>query len=194
MHPRTKAKTKDITKLTIDLVANGLMTWAVLGSPKIIGKYEKVLGASNAYIGARVRETLKRLHMQNMIRYDKDDEKSPIMLTEKGMQRLASHRFKDSIKNIFRKKKKWDYFWRIIFFDIPEEKKYIRDHLRKELLSLGFYQFQKSVYVCPFDCEDMLLDFCSAYGISNDVLFCVTPSLGRKEQEVRNHFFRRKGN
>lgn len=192
MHPRTQAKTKEITKLTIDLIANGLMTWAVLGSPKIMGRYEKVLGISNAYIGSRVKETLKRLRMQNMIQYSEDDEKSPIILTEKGIHRLADHRFKDSIKNIFKRKKKWDYFWRIIFFDIPEEQKHIREHLRKELISLGFYQFQKSVYVCPFDCEDGLLDFCSLYGISNNVLFCVTPSLGRKEHEVRDHFFHRK--
>lgn len=187
MHPKTKAKTKEITKMVLDLAANGLLTWYALGSPKAIGRHEEVLGYFPDYAVKRVRETMKRLRLQDLIQYDEEDAKSPIILTEKGMRRLLRYKLKDFLKG----RKKWDYFWRLIFFDIPEGKRYLRDHLRRELTNAGFYPFQKSVFVCPFDCEEMIRDFCKMYSISHHVLFCITPSLGAKEGEVRAFFFKR---
>ncbi len=141
----------------------------------------------NNFAGWRIRETIKRLKMQDMIQYDEKDKKAPIRLTTKGMIRLAKYSF----GSLFKKHKKWDYFWRMIIFDIPEIQKYIRKRLRKELIDIGFYPFQKSVLVCPFDCEDIIRDLCKIYGVSKYVLFCITPSLGTKESEVRRFFFAR---
>lgn len=187
MHPRTRAKTKELTKTVLILVANGLATWAVLGSPKSLGRYEEILGEAAGFARWRIRETLKRLKMQDMIQYDENDKRAPIRLTTKGMTRLTRYKFKD----FFKRHKKWDYFWRLVVFDIPEKYRDVRRRLRLELINIGFYPFQKSVLVCPFDCEEAIKDLCKINRVSKYVLFCITPSLGAKEDEVRNFFFAR---
>lgn len=187
MHPRTKAKTKELTKTVLILVANGLATWAVLGSPKSLGRYEEILGEAAGFARWRIRETLKRLKMQDMIQYDENDKRTPIRLTTKGMVRLAKWKF----RNLFKKHKKWDYFWRMLVFDIPEKLKHLRKRLRHQLISIGFYPLQESVLVCPFDCEDLIFNLCKECGVGKYVIFCMTPSLGAKEEDVREFFFAR---
>jgi len=52
--------------------------------------------------------------------------------------------------------KKWDKKWRVIIFDIPEKKRKIRDHIREILIATGFIRLQDSVWVYPYDCEDVI--------------------------------------
>ncbi|MEK7068356.1 MAG: hypothetical protein AAB964_00920, partial [Patescibacteria group bacterium] len=45
--------------------------------------------------------------------------------------------------------KKWDRKWRVICFDIPEKRKYVRHLIQHKLVELGFYRLQDSVFVSP---------------------------------------------
>lgn len=47
----------------------------------------------------------------------------------------------------------WDGQWRIVLFDIPEEKKSLRDVFRRHLQKIGFRELQKSVFIFPYECE-----------------------------------------
>ncbi|GIW64729.1 MAG: hypothetical protein KatS3mg092_0662 [Patescibacteria group bacterium] len=51
------------------------------------------------------------------------------------------------------KKEKWDGKWFMVFFDVPEIQRIKRDYLRKFLKKIGFYQYQESVYIFPYECE-----------------------------------------
>lgn len=51
---------------------------------------------------------------------------------------------------------KWDGWWHIIIFDIPEGQKKARDAFARTLKKLGFYQLQKSVFVYPYECHKEL--------------------------------------
>ncbi len=53
-----------------------------------------------------------------------------------------------------RKKKQWDGKWFMVFFDVPEIQRNKRNYLRKFLEQLGFYRYQKSVYIFPYECEE----------------------------------------
>jgi hypothetical protein len=44
---------------------------------------------------------------------------------------------------------KWDGKWRIVLFDVPEQKRPIRDYLRNVLKRHGFVEFQRSMWVWP---------------------------------------------
>lgn len=50
----------------------------------------------------------------------------------------------------------WKGWWLVVAFDIPETDKKIRESIRRQLLGIGFGQWQKSVYVCPHDIADDL--------------------------------------
>src|SRR3989344_3679849 len=52
----------------------------------------------------------------------------------------------------------WDKKWRMVVFDIPERKKRGREALRNKLSELGFLQLQKSVWIFPYPCKD-IIDF-----------------------------------
>lgn len=63
---------------------------------------------------------------------------------------------KYSLKEIFelkKQEKKWREKWYIVMFDVPEIQRNKRVYLRKFLRQIGFYPYQKSVYVFPYECE-----------------------------------------
>lgn len=61
---------------------------------------------------------------------------------------------KFSLKDLsIKKPNSWDGKWRLIMFDISNNKKGKRDFLRKKLDEMGFYSMQESVYVYPYPCE-----------------------------------------
>jgi len=56
-------------------------------------------------------------------------------------------------------KQPWDKKWRLVIFDLPKSKKTQRDLLRLKLKSLGFGQWQRSIYISPYDFNQDIVDF-----------------------------------
>lgn len=52
--------------------------------------------------------------------------------------------------------KKWDGFWTIVAYDLPNIKRGDRDYLRRKLKDLGFGCPQESLYICPLPLADAL--------------------------------------
>ncbi len=77
----------------------------------------------------------------------------------------------------FAKPKKWDKKWRILIFDIREERKGLRDKLRKTLVSIGFVRLQDSVWVYPYDCEDLITLLKADFKIGKDVLYIIADEI-----------------
>jgi DNA-binding transcriptional regulator PaaX len=75
-------------------------------------------------------------------------------LTDLGRQTLI--RAQMEVELSARSRKKWDKRWRMIVFDVPEKYRKSRDKLRATLRSLGFVQLQGSVWVYPYDCEEVV--------------------------------------
>jgi phenylacetic acid degradation operon negative regulatory protein len=65
---------------------------------------------------------------------------------------------------------KWDGFWRVVVFDVPEKKRRARDVLRSELKRLGFGKLQDSTYISPYDFNKAFLDFLQLRGLAGSVL------------------------
>lgn len=51
---------------------------------------------------------------------------------------------------------RWDGKWRIVLFDVPEQKRPIRDYLRNVLKRHGFIEFQRSMWVWPHKLPEFL--------------------------------------
>ena len=64
---------------------------------------------------------------------------------------------------------RWDGWWRMVIFDVPENHKVGRDALARKLRSLGMQPLQKSVLVYPFDCEKQLRFVVEYFGLSEYV-------------------------
>ena len=69
-----------------------------------------------------------------------------LRLTSQGSKTL-----KQDIPLLALSEKKWRQKWCLVMFDIPQKEFHIRDALRRKLVSLGFGQWQRSVYLSPYD-------------------------------------------
>lgn len=107
----------------------------------------------------QVRQSIYKLKRNNYIKwkYDKSKNVYSVELTEKGKKAFDKTRF-DDITMVT--PGEWDGQWRFLIFDIPEKRKIFRDILRAKLKHLGFFQFQKSVWVYPFECEEEIRYIC----------------------------------
>jgi len=125
---------------------------------------------------------LNRFKEQGLIRMINKKGRDYYSLTEKGIKKLNNFRFKNNIKQ------KWDGLWRVVIFDIPEDKKIVREALRRRLKYFSFFPLQKSVFVFPFDCEKEIDDLAEFFDVSEYLYTLLVKSLGHKEEEVRQFF------
>jgi len=73
------------------------------------------------------------------LREFKKESKKVYKITNKGKVKILKY-------DIIKRSRKWDGKWRVIIFDIPANKKKVRDFLRNRLKILGFKQLQKKVF------------------------------------------------
>ncbi len=100
----------------------------------------------------QIREAINGLYRSKLASYKEHDDGSvEIVLSEKGKSRALVYRL-DTMKIVA--PARWDKKWRLVTFDIPDSLKKERDIFRSHLKRLGFNQFQKSVFIHPFECSD----------------------------------------
>lgn len=103
---------------------------------------------------------LKRLRERGLVEQVKLKDDIIIRLTEEGRD-LVSNKFED---------KEWDGKWRVVIFDIPEEKRIIRNLFRRNLKKWGFKHLQKSVWMSKRNVFDKLEAYIKALGIEKWVV------------------------
>jgi len=99
----------------------------------------------------KVVESLKKIEKRELIDLVWDKEKILVYIREKNKAKILKYSLKEVFESL--KAKKWVGKWYILFFDVPEIQRNKRDYLRSFLLRLGFYPYQKSVYIFPYECE-----------------------------------------
>lgn len=107
-------------------------------------------------------QALKRLRERGLIEEDRVDTKKVVLkLTEVGRNMLGVGSFDE---------KEWDGKWRIVIFDIPEQKRLIRDLFRRNLKKWGFKHLQKSVLISKQDVFSKLTGYIKDLGIEKWVV------------------------
>jgi len=100
----------------------------------------------------KVLRVLKNLERRQIIALEEKDDKVFVYLKDKNNPKIIEYSIK-KLLDFKKKKKKWDGRWFMVFFDVPEMQRNKRNYLRDFLKKLGFYQYQKSVYIFPYECE-----------------------------------------
>ena len=147
---------------------------------KKLSEIERLQYYENRYLN----RGLKRLEGQNLIESINRKGQFYYRLTEKGIRKIEALKLKESS----RRRQKWDGYWRVVIWDIPEIKKVVREALRRKLRSLNFYPLQKSVFVSPFNYEKEIDDLAKIFEIEDALQTLLVKSLGRKEEEARQFF------
>ncbi|MBI2624547.1 hypothetical protein HYW67_03560 [Candidatus Parcubacteria bacterium] len=136
------------------------------------------------YQPAAMRRSLYRLRAERLVRFRKRAREITVVMTDRGRQRLVQYRLAELTP---RKPGRWDGQWRMIIFDIPEERRAARAALRARLRQLEFHQLQRSVFITPYPCREAVEFLNACYGVERYVHYLEVSSIDCN-QALRQHF------
>ena len=136
-------------------------------------KYTPLLKKSKLKV-FEVNQAIKRLLDRGLIEIKEDIDSKYLEITNKGRNLLLKYELEGLARD---KPKKWDKKYRVVIFDISEQRKKVRDQLRGILKSFGFILLQDSVWVYPFECEE-IIDLLKQYlQLREDVIYMTVESI-----------------
>ena len=177
---KQRLRKNQLKKMILETVKfAGILSLAIV-APNVVGAMAKVgLIASSRHkeVIARSRDKLLR---QGLLKR----EGKFLRLTPKGESVLLNLSLRDYG---FKKPSRWDGRWRVIIFDIPEFRKGLRQKVRQTLLLIGFARLQNSVWVYPYDCEDLVTLLKADFKVGKDILYLIVDSI-ENDRSLRKHF------
>ncbi len=165
-----KEKRAEIGKIILKTIAvAGLLSMIVL-APNTLQALDMFYDRRKRKYNTKyyVKKTITRLKDQGLIEFVKKNNKTFVRLTSEGEERLLKYQLGEAV---IKKPKEWDGKWRIIIFDIKEEKRVRRNLFREELRNLGFLRLQNSVWVHPYECEEIVIILKAYFCLGKDVLY-----------------------
>lgn len=176
-----------------DLIKNALLSTLIvagalpiaIAAPKVFslvaGKNMDLLPTNPKQ---RLRETVSRLKRKGLVEFREEDGKRRMRLTPKG---LTEARRLQSVPIPVPIPRRWDRRWRIVTFDIPERRRPLRDRVRLLVRRLGFYRLQDSVWIYPYDCEELITLVKTDLRTGRDVLYIIADAV-EYDKPLREHF------
>ncbi len=139
----------------------------------------------------RTKTAAKRLIKNGHAVWTEKEGQYYLRITDRGRKALAFEQAKVSLKNQKTDQKtsqvKWDGRWRMVIFDVPEQRRGVRKKLCALMCEVGFILLQKSVWVYPYDCEDFIALLKVELKIGKDVLYAIVDTI-EQDIDIRRHF------
>lgn len=118
-----------------------------------------------------ISQAIRRLREKGLIEKENQEVgKLVIRLTRVGKDFLLIRKDEQEIE--------WDGKWRIVIFDIPENKRLVRDVLRSRLKNWGFAPWQKSVWASKKNVTEPLREVIKELGITEWVIVLESDNVG----------------
>ena len=153
-------------------------------APNVFQALPRLTG--NKYkFGYRARTAAGRLAQKGLLRFLEKDGRKYVEITETGKRALAFEAQKLALSA--RAHKRWDKRYRMVIFDIPEKRRGVRVRLRQTLQEFGFLRLQNSVWIFPYDCEDVIVLVKAELRIGKDVLYTIVEHI-ENDGWIRKHF------
>lgn len=147
MEKQTRDERKEMI-LSI-LLGVGLLTTAIV-APNAVQLFKYFLPKNNRDRW-KIRQSFSRLEKNGLVKKRTTNGEDYYTLTLLGNKRAKRYQL-DSMK--ITPQKKWDELWRLVMFDVPEDKKMARRGINLVLKKLGCAQYQKSVFITPYPCAE----------------------------------------
>lgn len=131
----------------------------------------------------QAKSALSRLVAKGLVVFVEEKGRRYARLTDAGSRALALKQARADLT----KKRRWDRRWRVVIFDIPERRKNARTRLRTFMQECGFVRLQNSVWIYPYDCEDVIALAKTEFRIGADALYMIVEQL-ELDKHLREHF------
>ena len=169
------SKRQYLQKAILSSIALVGMLGVGLVAPNVLGAMAKLgiipIKRQKEYIS----NSCRRLLRQGLLR----EENGCLSITPEGSSLLRHLQLQD-IR--LKKPKRWDGKWRVLIFDIPQTKNLLRDKLRRTLMAIGFIRLQDSVWIYPYDCEDLITLLKTDFRVGDQMLYMIVDSLENDDQ------------
>jgi len=175
-----RVRRANLQRIILETVSAAGIISVALVAPNVLRAIKKLgfipLRREREYI----RAARDRLVRQGFLAY----QNGMLRPTSRGEETL---RILNAARYQITKPKRWDRKWRVLIFDIPEERKVVRERIRKILSGLGFVRVQDSVWLYPYDCEDIIALLKTDLRIGKEMLYLIVDML-EGDEAFRNHF------
>ena len=131
----------------------------------------------------RLYVVASRLKRKGLVVFVKEDGRTRMRLSEKGKAAAQRALLGQPLPRAFR----WDRRWRMLVFDIPEKRRKLRDKVRSIVSGFGFVRLQDSVWVFPYDCEDIITILKTELKLGTQMLYVIADAI-EYDVPLRRHF------
>lgn len=138
-----------------------------------------------AKFGYRARTAAGRLAQRGLVCFTERGGRKYAEITGEGRKTLLFEQQRNALK--IQKRRRWDKRYRMVVFDIPERRRDTRDRLRSIMHSFGFLRLQDSVWIFPYDCEDVVALIKAELRVGKDVLYVIAEAI-ENDSWIRRHF------
>lgn len=153
-------------------------------APNIFQVLPRIMG-DKYKLGYRARTAAGRLAQKGLVRFVTRNGLRYVEITEKGRHTLALGEIKATHQK--KSRRAWDRRYRLVMFDVPQYRRNTRDRLRRFVREYGFLRLQDSVWVYPYDCEELMTLIKADLRIGKDVLYAVVESI-ENDAWIKKHF------
>ncbi len=161
----------------------GIIAVALI-APNIFQAIPRLTGDTHK-IGYRARTAAGRLAQKGFVQFVERRGKKYMEITAKGRKALELEQRTQELSA--KKKRRWDKQYRLVMFDIPQRRKAKRDTLRRLVKRYGFLRLQNSVWVYPYDCEEIITLVKADMHFGKDVIYAVVESI-ENDAWIKDHF------
>ncbi len=177
---KKKRSRQNINSIVLGTVASAGLLGLGLVAPNAIGAMAKLGLIPMRRQKEIINRARDRLVRQGLLKR----EGMFLALTKKGEKVLKMLEAREFQTN---RPKRWDSRWRVLIFDIPEYRKSLRDKIRNTLRMIGFVHLQHSVWVYPYDCEDLVALLKADFKVGKDMLYMIVEEL-EGDYKLKSHF------
>lgn len=182
----TKEKVASIGKtILITIGVLGFVAVAVVaGNAVQLLKYTPLGGKKLKFKRYEINRSIKKLLERGLLKVIEDKNNRYLEVTTKGKRLLLRYELEGLAKE---KPKKWDKKYRVVIFDISEQRKRTRDQLREILRSFGFVCLQNSVWIYPYHCQEIIELLKKYLELKKEIIYMTVDSI-EGDKQLRKTF------
>lgn len=176
---KRRQRSGHLQKIILQTVASAGVLGIALLAPNILVSLKKLGLIRKPSSASSICNARKKLIDAGLLLY----ESGYLKLTPKGEIKLGlleAHSYK------LKKPRRWDKKWRVLIFDISEKRKSLREKVRLTLVQIGFVRLQNSVWVYPYDCEDLVVLLKADFRVGKELLYLIVDTIENDSWLLKN--------
>lgn len=162
----------------------GILSVAMI-APNVFQVLPHIMGKQRYRLAFQTKTAIGRLTVKGHVRFIQKNGIKHVEITDAGRRALALEEARAA--RSAGAKRRWDNRYRMIIFDIPERRRSARERLRRLMSECGFLCIQKSVWLSPYDCEELIALIKAELRIGKDVLYVIVDNI-ENDGWIKKHF------